>query len=149
MRSAKKSKTSEWGLTHAVEALSYLEGDARRKLMDKIRQMDPEVAEAIDQRMFKFEDLCLANDRGLSELLGEVKEQTLLLALRGAGPKLLQKVFGCFSQRKQSMIQEGLTDMGPQPRSKVEEAQAEIIKLAKQKITEGTLIISSGSDPLV
>ena len=39
--------------------------------------------------------------------------------------------------------------MGPQPRSKVEEAQAEIIKLAKQKITEGTLIISSGSDPLV
>lgn len=149
MSSAKKSKTTEWGLTQAVEALSHLEGEAREKLLLQLKAMDPEVAEELDKRMFRFEDLMLVNEKGLAELLRDISEPKLCLSLRGAHPSLLEKIFSCFSGRKIQMLSESIQDMGPQPKSKVDEARAEIIAEAKKRIQDGRMVIASKSDPLV
>lgn len=149
MSAAKKSKTTEWGLTHAVEALSYLEGDARAKLLEEIRKQDPHVADEIDKRMFRFDDLALANEAGLAEMLKEVSEEKLCLALRGASPIILEKIFSCFSSRKQNMISESIQNIGPQPKSKVDEARDEIIQLAKSKIQNGSLVLNGKGEQMV
>jgi flagellar motor switch protein FliG len=149
MGAAKKDKTTEWGLTHAVEAVSALEGEARETLLNQIRKMDPEVAKAIEDRMFRFEDLLLANQQGLNKLLSSLPEKSLYLSLRGASPQILEKFYSCFSARKVEMIKEGVEDLGPQPRSKVEEARKEMIDIAKKMLASGELVLSSSNDPLV
>lgn len=149
MSAAKKSKTTEWGLTQAVEAVSHLEGEARERLLEEIRRQDPEVAKEIEDRMFRFEDLLLANEKSLGEFLRQIPEDKLCLSLRGASPDILGKFFSCFSQRKVEMLSESISDMGPQPKSKVEEARAEIIHQAKRWVQEGSLVLSGKGERLV
>ena len=143
MSSAKKSKTTEFGLNHALDALSGLDPEHRERLLKQIGGMDPEVAEELNRRMFRFEDLIHASSRSLAEMLKEVKDKTLCLSLRGASQDLLMKVFSCFSSRKVEMLKEEITNMGPQPVRKVDEAKAEIMSKAKAWVDDGKLVLEN------
>lgn len=70
--------------------------------------------------MFVFEDCKLLDDRGMRELLKEVSNDDLTLALRGASDELKERFFKNMSERAGNMIREELEFMGPARLSEVE-----------------------------
>ena len=91
-----------------------------------------------------FEDCKLLDDRGMRELLKEVSNDDLTLALRGASDELKERFFKNMSERAGNMIREELEFMGPARLSEVEGAQQNIVKVVRRLEQGGKIVINRG-----
>ncbi len=117
--------------------------------MEKIKEIDSELAENIKQRMFTFEDLAELDDRTMQVILANIDTQSLGVALKGASKELQEKVFSNLSQRAGDMLKEDMEAMGPVKRAEVYKTQQEIIESTRQLETEGKIEISMSEEDLV
>ncbi|MFM7048268.1 MAG: flagellar motor switch protein FliG, partial [Polynucleobacter sp.] len=81
------------GIVPTAEILNMLSGGLDKMALDTVRNYDAELADAIQEKMFVFEDFLEIEDRSLQTLLLEVPQDTLVIALKGASPKLREKLF--------------------------------------------------------
>ena len=109
-----------------------------------IREVDAELAQRIEDRMLVFDDLLDLDDRDLQLLLREVQSETLVVALKGAGAALQDKVFRNLPQRAAEMLREDLEAKGPVRLSQVEAEQREILRIARRLAGEGLVVLGSG-----
>jgi len=130
------------GVEFMVEVMNNLEESKAQMVLQRLEQQDPALAEEIRKRMFVFEDLLKADDRGLQNLLRQVDSKVLATALKVASSELKEKIFRNLSQRAAQALQEEMEVLGPVRVSQVEAAQQEIIALARKLEQEGQLIIA-------
>jgi flagellar motor switch protein FliG len=64
-----------------------LSGGLDKVALENIRNYNSDLADAIQEKMFVFEDFLELEDRSLQTLLTEVPQETLIIALKGASPK--------------------------------------------------------------
>ena len=114
-------------------------------LMSEIEEESAQMAEEIRNLMFVFEDIKSLDDRGIRELLKEVSNDELTLALKGASEDLKDKFFKNLSERAATMIREDLEIMGPVRLSDVEGAQQAVVKIVRRMESEGRIVIGRGS----
>lgn len=132
------------GVQPVAEMLNVMDKNSEQSIMAKLEEKDPLLAEEIRKLMFVFEDIGKIDDRGIQTLLKEVPNDKLLLALKTANDEVKNKIFKNLSTRAAEMLQEDLSNMGPTRLSDVENAQQEIVNLARRLESEGKLIISRG-----
>ncbi|NCX67289.1 MAG: flagellar motor switch protein FliG, partial [Burkholderiaceae bacterium] len=72
------------GIVPTAEILNMLSGGLDKMALDTVRNYDAELADAIQEKMFVFEDFLEIEDRSLQTLLLEVPQDTLVIALKGA-----------------------------------------------------------------
>ncbi len=65
--------------------------------MESLEAEDPDLVEKIKRLMFTFDDVQLVYQRGIQEVLKEVQNDTLALALKGASEQMRDKFFGAMS----------------------------------------------------
>ena len=111
--------------------------------MSSIREYDPELADLIVEKMFVFEDFLTVEDGSLETLLLEVPQNILILALKGASPKLRDKIFSNLTRRSAERIRDELDTLPPVRVSEVQENQREIIQLARKLAGEGKIYLRS------
>ena len=80
----------------------------RSRIMDDIRQSEPEAAELISERLYLFEDIPTYDDRSIQKLLGQVDSATLVSALQGADSSINELILGNLSKRARSSVVEEL-----------------------------------------
>ena len=105
--------------------------------------IDPEIADLIVEKMFVFEDFLDVEDSSLETLLLEVPQNVLIMALKGASPKLRDKIFGNLTRRSAERIRDELDTLPPVRVSEVQENQREIIQLARKLAGEGRIYLRS------
>ncbi len=132
------------GIEPVAEILNNVPKEIEEKILSKIEENNPELAEEIRNKMFVFEDLVHIDDRGIQTILKEVSNEDLLLALKGASEEVREKIFKNMSKRAAEMIQEDLETMGPVRLSDVEQAQRNIIQIARKLAEEGKIVIAKG-----
>jgi flagellar motor switch protein FliG len=112
---------------------------------------DSDLAEKVRKLMFVFEDLVAVNDTGIRELLKEVRNEELTLALKTSSEDLKLKIFKNLSQRAAQILEEDLSVMGPVRLSDVEAAQQNILNNARRLEREGKIILAGrdGGDTFV
>ncbi len=139
------------GMAAAAALLGQLPRSIGRGLMEALRADDPEFADTLRRRMFRFDLLLHANDRGIQNLLKNIDTATLSLALKTAGPELREKFFGNMSPRAVERIREEMEVMGPVRLSEVEAAQQGIVDEVLRLEEAGELAIEGrgGSDTVV
>jgi len=139
------------GLQAAAEIMNQLDQSTERQIMTSIEEEQQELAEDIRQLMFVFEDLTQIDDRGIRQLLKEISNDDLMLALRTASEPLKAKIFSNLSERAAEMLKEDMEVMGPARLSDVERAQQMIIAAARKLESEGKIVIAGrgGEDILV
>jgi flagellar motor switch protein FliG len=138
------------GVNSVAEILNAIDRATEEEIMADIEEENTQLAEEIKQLMFVFEDILKIDDRGIRELLKEVSNEDLTLALKTAPEELRQKFFKNLSERAGNMIREDLEIMGPVKLSDVETAQQEIVKNVRRLEAEGRIVIAgSGGDVLV
>lgn len=134
------------GVQPIAEMLNVMDKTSEQNIMARVEEKDPQLAEEIRKLMFVFEDIIYIDDRGMQQLLKEVDNSKLTIALKTAPDEIKDKIFRNISKRAGELLREDLEAMGPVRLSDVENAQQEIVNVAKRLEAEGKIIISRGGE---
>ena len=137
--------TSFSGLDMAAGLVASVGMENSEDLLAGVSEYDEHLAEELDKRMFKFEDLDSLDDRSLQRLLREVENDDLVMALKGAPEDLRERFFRNVSKRQGEMLREDLDALGAVRVSEVDDAQQKVISAAKRLEEEGTIFLRVGS----
>ncbi len=132
------------GVQSVAEILNSVDRATEEEVLAEIEEDSVQMAEDIRNLMFVFEDVRALDDRSIRELLKEVANEELILALRGANDNLKSKFFQNMSERAANMVREELEFMGPTKLSDVEQAQQSIVRIVRRLEGEGKVVISRG-----
>ena len=138
------------GVPAVAEILNAVDRNTEEEVLSEIEEESTQMAEDIRNLMFVFEDIKGVDDIAIRELLKEVSNEDLTVALKGASDDLKDKFFKNLSERASTMIKEDLEIMPPKKLSEVEAAQQNIVKTVRRLEDEGKIVISrGGSDVFV
>ncbi|WP_144729477.1 flagellar motor switch protein FliG [Extensimonas perlucida] len=142
----KVRKSSLGGVKAAAEIINLLGGAMEGAVIEAIRGFDPDLAQKIMDKMFVFDDVLKLDDRSIQTVLREVASETLVVALKGAGPELREKFFSNMSSRAAEALREDLESRGPMRLSEVEAQQKEILKTIRRLADEGQVTLGGGGE---
>ncbi|MBU1162383.1 MAG: flagellar motor switch protein FliG [Proteobacteria bacterium] len=134
------------GIETLANILNQVDGITEESVLSHLENEDGDLADMVRQKMFVFEDLLQIENRHFRDILQNVDNQLLIKALKTTSDEMKNKVFSNLSERASEMLREDMEVMGPVKLSEVEEAQQEIIKIAKRLESEGRIILSKGGD---
>lgn len=133
------------GIKVAANILNFMDTGQDQSLLGAIRKVDEQLGQRIQDLMFVFDDLIELDDRELQAVLREVSGERLGIALRGADPKVRDKITRNMSQRAAEILLEDMEARGPVRLSDVETAQKEILTLVRRLADEGTITLGGGN----
>lgn len=138
------------GVGVVAEILNHCDRRTGDNILQFLEESDADMAERVRKMMFVFDDLVQVNDQGIRELLKEIRNEELTMALKTASEELKTKIYKNLSQRAAQMLQEDMSMMGPARLSEVEAAQQGILNVARRLEKEGKLLLGKeGSETLV
>lgn len=139
------------GVPSVAEILNAVDRSVEEEVLSDIEEESTQLAEEIRQLMFVFDDIIDLDDRAIREVLKEISNDDLTMALKAASEDLQEKFFSNLSERAANMIREDLEIMGPVRLSDVEAAQQNIVKVVRRLEGEGRIVIAGkgGGDVLV
>lgn len=137
------------GVKQASDIMNFIDSTIEAELMDNIREVDEGLATQIQDLMFVFDNLLDVDDRGIQVILREVSTDVLILALKGADSSLQEKVFRNMSKRAAELLRDDLEAKGPVRVSEVEEAQKEILTVARRLADEGEIMLGGGGEEMI
>jgi Flagellar motor switch protein len=127
-----------------AEILNAVDRSTEEEVLAEIEEEAPAMAEEIRNLMFVFEDVKTLDDRSIRELLKELSNEELTMALRGSTDDMKSLFFRNMSERAANMIREDLEIMGPTRLSDVESAQQNVVKIVRRLEGEGRIVVSRG-----
>lgn len=138
------------GVRTAAEILNFLSGENEASVMANLKNYDGDMAQKIMDEMFVFDNIMDIDDRGIQILLREVQSESLIIALKGSGQDMRDKIFKNMSSRAAEMMREDLESKGPVRLSEVEAQQKEILQIVRRLADEGQIILGAkGEDSYV
>ena len=138
------------GIRAAAEILNFFSGENESSVIGNLKNVDADMAQKIIDEMFVFDNIVDIEDRGIQTILREVPAEALIVALKGAGPDLREKIFKNMSQRAGDTLREDLEAKGPVRLSEVEAKQKEILAIVRRLSDEGEITLGAkGEDPYV
>jgi len=147
---ANTTRANLGGIKRAADIMNYLDSAEEGALMDAIREVDAALSTQIEDLMFVFDNLAEVDDRGIQALLREVSSDVLVLALKGADEAIKEKIFKNMSKRAGELLRDDLENKGPVRVSDVENAQKEILTIARRMGDAGEIVLGGkGGDEMV
>jgi flagellar motor switch protein FliG len=132
------------GVRVVADLLNRLDSKLSDEILIAIESRDPQLNGAIRHLMFVFNDLLHVSQASLRALLGRLDKRVLTLALKGANPDLKKHFLSVMSSRAAEMLVEDMQALGPVRIKDVDDAQHQVIALARQMEAEGAITLSSG-----
>jgi len=139
------STTSAAGGASAIaEILNHADRNTERQILGELEAQDPELAEKIRANLFTFEDVLALDDRSLQQVMRKVPPPTLAVALKGAhlDDDTLRRLRQNLTERAQQSLDEELEVLGAVRTTQVDEAQAEVVRAARELDDEGVIVIA-------
>ncbi len=139
---AKRSKMG--GVRTAAEILNMMSSSEEDEVVASLREIDADLAQRIVDEMFVFENLADIEDSAIQLILKEIETDMLTVALKGAPEELREKFLRNMSNRAAQMLREDLEAQGPIRMSRVEEAQKNILQVARRLSEAGQFSLTHG-----
>ncbi|HEB56072.1 MAG TPA: flagellar motor switch protein FliG [Gammaproteobacteria bacterium] len=137
------------GVKTAANLLNFLDSSIENQMMEKLKEIDEELGQTIQDLMFVFDNLIDVDDRGIQALLREISSENLIVALKGADEEVKEKIIKNMSKRAAEMLRDDLEAKGPVRLSEVEAAQKEILSIARRMAESGEISLGGGGDDFV
>jgi flagellar motor switch protein FliG len=119
---------------------------AERKMLEQLQAQNPQVAELVRNLMFGFGDLVRMSDRDIQVLLREVDQKDLVLALKGAGKELTERILANMSEQVRIFITEEMGFIGSVRQSEVDETRLRIVHTVRQLEERGLVTIARSTE---
>src|SRR6185436_3330109 len=128
--SAEPEVETAGGLDGTAAILQNLSRAETRRLLEGLEGADPEQAALLRSRVFTFESLVAADDRGIQELLRMIETKTLALALRDAEEEITKKILANLSERASSILKDEMEFLGAIRPDDQDAARREVVTAA-------------------
>ncbi|PCI49594.1 MAG: flagellar motor switch protein FliG [Alphaproteobacteria bacterium] len=134
-----------------AEIFNYLDRAAETRFLTALEDRNRESAEKVRALMFTFEDLQNLDATGVQTLLRGIDKDRLGLAMKGSSDKIRDLFFSNMSERAAKILKEDMEAMGPVRLKDVDEAQMEIVNVAKDLADSGEIVLndSKSEDELI
>jgi len=134
-----------------AEIFNYLDRNTETRFLTSLEDRNRDSAERIRALMFTFEDLNKLDPSGVQTLLRNIEKDKLALSLKGASDTLRDLFFSNMSERAAKILREDMEAMGPVRLRDVDEAQMEMVNVAKDLAESGEIVLadSKGEDELI
>ncbi len=137
------------GTREAAKIMQSARKATEARVMPKLAKIDREVARAIEEAMFVFDNLLDLDDKSLGTLIRNIDGDILIRALKGVDENARGRFLGCMSARAADGIRDEMESRGPMRLSEVLEAQKAVIQIARTLAKEGTIMMGGGDDDYV
>jgi flagellar motor switch protein FliG len=137
------------GTRDAAKILSSGRKATELRVMPKLFKIDRDVAKAIEEAMFVFDNLLELDDKNLGTLIRNIDGDILTRALKGVDEAMRSRFLGCMSSRAADGIRDEMEARGPMKLSEVLDAQKVIIQIARNLAKDGTIQMGGGEDDYV
>lgn len=135
------------GVEAAANIISYLDTDTEREIISELTTSNKQLAEKVQDKIFPFEKLIHLDKKSLQTLMSEVKNEDLVLALKGVDDYVKNILMKNISSKSAEILKDEMDTTGPVKLASVIEAQKRIIILAKKLSEEEKIILSTKHDP--
>ncbi|MFM8821235.1 MAG: flagellar motor switch protein FliG [Phenylobacterium sp.] len=134
-----------------AEIFNAFDRATETRFISALEERSRDSAERIRALMFVFEDLLKLDPGGVQTLLRAVDKSELGLALKGASEDLRSLFFSNMSERAARILREDMENMGPVRLRDVDQAQMNMVQMAKDLAQKGEIMLagSSGEDELI
>ena len=119
--------------------------ELENSIMGGLNELDPDLMLKIQDNMFTFENLISVDNKGIQVLMRAVEPDMLMIALKGASDGCQARFFDNMSERARGMFRDDMEAKGPQRMSDVENAQKQIMRMARKLSDSGELMLG-GAD---
>jgi flagellar motor switch protein FliG len=143
---AKENRRAYSGVAAAAGTLNRMGSKSSKLILESIQNSDPDLAETIRNQMFTFEDLGSLLAVSLREILAQLDKKTLATALRGAREEVRAVFYNSMSSRAAEMLKEDMEALGPLRVQQVQQAQKDVVELARKLEAEGKISLMSGGE---
>lgn len=124
-------------------------GGGEKAILDKIESADQNIAIAIREEMFTFDDLAKLDKKSMQKILASIDSRQLAVSLKATTSAVEQAVLGNLSKRASDMVREERDSLGPTPLTDVLKSQAEILKLVREMMDKGDIKAGGAAEKLV
>jgi flagellar motor switch protein FliG len=142
-----RSEPKAW--VRAAAAILNNLGGGEKAVLEKIESSDADIALAIREEMFTFDDLEKLDKKSMQKILAAVDSRQLALSLKAATPGVEATVLGNLSKRASDMVREERDNLGPTPLSEVLAAQNELLKLIRDMMDKGDIKAGGAAEQMV
>jgi len=132
------------GAKALAEILNHADRSLERNVLENLAASDQELAEKVRGMLFVFEDIAHLDERSVQQVLREVDQKDLVLALRGAPESVTEVVLSNMSERGAAMLKEEMEIQQPQRKKDVDNAQSRIVAVVRRLDEAGTIVIGGG-----
>ncbi|MCU0865164.1 MAG: hypothetical protein MUC36_15365 [Planctomycetes bacterium] len=142
-----RSEPKAW-VKAAASLLNNL-GGGEKAVLEKIEAADANIAGAIREEMFTFDDIQKLDKKSMQKILATVDSRQLAVSLKAAIPPVEQAILGNLSKRASDMVREERDNLGPTPLSEVLTSQNEILKLIRDLMDKGEIKAGGAAEQMV
>ncbi|MEN9623664.1 MAG: Flagellar motor switch protein FliG [Pseudomonadota bacterium] len=144
------SKSSSFGgIKAAAQIMNSVKVELESSIMSGLSQIDGDLMQRIQDNMFTFENLVSVDNRGIQAIMRTAEPDLLMVALKGAPDYVKDKFLDNMSARARVMFVDDMESKGPLRITEVEEAQKNVMRLARKLSDAGELVLAGGGDGFV
>ena len=144
-KSASNASASFGGIEAAAGIMNFSKTEIEASIMNGLETLDPVLMQKIQDLMFTFENLTTVDNKGIQVLMRAVDPDQLMTALKGASDAAKERFFSNMSERARGMFKDDMEAKGPVRMADVEEAQKQIMRMARKLSDSGELMLG-GAD---
>jgi flagellar motor switch protein FliG len=124
-----------------AEIFNALDRSSEESMLSALDARAPESAERIRALMFTFEDLGKLLPPAVQTIVRTANKRELALALKGAPEEMRQIFMAGMTERAGKLMRDDMAAMGPVRARDCEEAQANLVRLAKSLGDRGEIVL--------
>ena len=124
--------------------LNHADRSLERTVLESLASSDETLANEVRGMLFVFEDIVKLEERAIQQVLREVDQKDLVLALRGAPEDVKEVMLSNMSERGAAMLKEEMEIQPPQRKRDVDDAQSRVVGVVRRLEEAGTIVISTG-----
>jgi flagellar motor switch protein FliG len=144
------SKSSSFGgVKAAAQIMNSVKVELESAIMLGLSAIDADLMQKIQDNMFTFENLVGVDNRGIQAIMRTAEPDMLMVALKGAPDFVKDKFLDNMSARARVMFVDDMESKGPLRITEVEEAQKNVMRLARKLSDAGELVLAGGGDGFV
>jgi flagellar motor switch protein FliG len=130
------------GTTLAADLMARLSPAAREEVESGLAQRSPQLLEQLKAQQLGLEDIARLSGEARTRFFKAVPGHTLLLALKGADPDLVEDLLGRMPDAAARRLKDDLDSLGAARVADIESAQAETVRLLRAMAGQGELALA-------
>jgi len=143
LNAAGEQEYSAAGGTKALAGiLNHADRTTERNVLENLASADKSLAEEVRGMLFVFEDIVKLDERAVQQVLREIDQKDLVLALRGAPESVKEVVMTNMSERGGAMLKEEMEIQQPQRKRDIDQAQSRVVAVVRKLEEAGTIVIA-------